>query len=376
VEAVQAGDFKRVPPEVIPLTERADFAAPRPPARNDDMEQEMVRTQVKGPAAGLYLAAFLFVLAGLVGFVVGISLAPFERGGDAVLAVLLGIGSLLVGPLLGAVVFHGARQMARLQGYEWAVLASIVTLLTLPSPGFIVGLLGLWALITLRRPSVRLAFARQAMAPAANFASSVPRRSGSLPFSCGIHGGVNKARGLLRLDSDAILMEYQISYLEMANSRTREARIPLADIESIALRHHWYGTRLIIIPARLQAFDNVPGLEGGELRLNIAGSDRATAEGFVARVQARLGIAPEARPLAGAPMAQHAPEDPVAERVPEPRRRGPLSTLVASRSSLLRLKCLQRLARRLHRRRSVPSTLPSHASWNRPASPMIAYAMN
>jgi ankyrin repeat protein len=323
---------------VIPVAERVDGPLLRTPPANDDMEQEMVRLQVKGPAAGLLLASVLFVLAGLVGFVAGISISVHEnRSEDAIIALLLGMGALVVGPLLGALVYYGARQMVRLQGYEWAILASILTILALPSPGFIVGFLGLWAFITLRRPTVRMAFARQALGRPIVNAPPPPTR-GSLSFSCHVHGGLNEAKGLLHLHDDALVMEYRILYLGMASGKTQEARIPLEAMQSVEARVRWYGTQFVIVPVRLRGFDHVPGMESGEVRLHVARADREKAEALAARVMARLnGNRPSAignRPEQGnarvAAFAEALPHEAAGAELEAPRRRGPVRRMFHS----------------------------------------------
>jgi hypothetical protein len=132
-----------------------------------DEAVELARTQVRGPAAGLVVAGLATLL---VSVGVGTICVAYGSAQSEVAAVL--IWSALLAFPIGGILVLGGVQMRSLRSYGLAVAAAAVAMMPL-TLGWFLGLpLGLWALLVLRRPEVREAFAAAALRP-------VP------PFSCG-----------------------------------------------------------------------------------------------------------------------------------------------------------------------------------------------
>jgi hypothetical protein len=111
---------------------------------------------IKRPALAL-LAAGIF---NWIGSVVVVCLLAFTRLGQTwpIAPTELGAACILI-LVLSSVIIVGALKMRRLESYPLAMAASVLAMIT--SPGSIIGLpIGLWALVTLRRPEVRAAFKR------------------------------------------------------------------------------------------------------------------------------------------------------------------------------------------------------------------------
>jgi tRNA A-37 threonylcarbamoyl transferase component Bud32 len=152
----------------------------------EELDQEMLRLQVKVPAVGLLLtAAAAVVFWAIMGFV----FAGAERqwwAGQEHYFTYSNTGSLIQGmrdtrhhlvtdlfaaslialALSGAVSFVvlGARSMMRLDRYEFAVFASIWVMIPWSGPGILVGLpFGIISLVLLNKPNIKSAFVRNAL---------------------------------------------------------------------------------------------------------------------------------------------------------------------------------------------------------------------
>jgi len=115
--------------------------------------------QVKGPAIGVLVTGILnwFVIPPLVLLVV-YRIAAYS--GQSVLSVSVPLGIPISALVLASLMIFGALKMKRLEGYGWAVASSILAIII--TPGNLIGLpLGIWALVVLSRPEVRVAFGQQ-----------------------------------------------------------------------------------------------------------------------------------------------------------------------------------------------------------------------
>jgi len=121
---------------------------------------------VNGPAIGLIVTAilgFLAQAAALVMNIVGASFGAMQSAQSEAWASLfsgtLGIVSSIVAMVIAGLILYGALKMKKLEGYGWAVTASILALVPCISPCCLVGLpIGIWALVVLAKPEVKSAF--------------------------------------------------------------------------------------------------------------------------------------------------------------------------------------------------------------------------
>jgi len=91
------------------------------------------------------------------------TLGANARNGQDLASLVLGCGMFiaasLVGLLMDVVLLIGARKMKRLDGYLFAVIASIIAMIPCISPCCFLGIpFGIWALLTLNDSSIKLAF--------------------------------------------------------------------------------------------------------------------------------------------------------------------------------------------------------------------------
>jgi len=120
---------------------------------------------VNGPSIGLMATAGIggaLQLLGLVLNVFNVGMGTVA-GRDAPFASILngGIGILsnIIGLIMSVVVFLGATKMRNLQSYSFAMAASIIAMIPCISPCCVPGLpLGIWALVVLLKPEVKIAF--------------------------------------------------------------------------------------------------------------------------------------------------------------------------------------------------------------------------
>ena len=129
-------------------------------AAGEDLKWDLAVHQLSGPANLLMVAAVIGFLICTVA--VSVFLIVFEgtlremaENGLPKLVV-----ALLVSLVGGGLVIVGAWQMKKLRAYEFAVISSVLALLPITTFGWPIGLVaGVWALLVLRKPEVRAAFA-------------------------------------------------------------------------------------------------------------------------------------------------------------------------------------------------------------------------
>ena len=109
---------------------------------------------VKRPAQALLATGIL----NWVGSVFVVALLAYTALGESWVlspSQLVAVGALIL--LSSTAIIFGALKMMKLQTYPLAIAASVLAMIT--TPGSLIGLpIGLWALVTLRRPEVRAAF--------------------------------------------------------------------------------------------------------------------------------------------------------------------------------------------------------------------------
>jgi hypothetical protein len=122
--------------------------------------------QVNGPAIGLMVTAilgFLIQLLALAVNVLGVSFGAMQSGQNEawmnMFSGTIGIVSGIVTIAIAGLILFGALKMKKLEGYGWAIAASILALVPCVSPCCLVGApVGIWALVVLAKPEVKSAF--------------------------------------------------------------------------------------------------------------------------------------------------------------------------------------------------------------------------
>jgi hypothetical protein len=122
--------------------------------------------KVNGPAIGLMVTAilgFLIQLLALAVNVLGVSFGAMQSGQNEawmnMFSGTIGIVSGIVTIAIAGLILYGALKMKKLEGYGWAITASILALVPCVSPCCLVGIpVGIWALVILAKPEVKSAF--------------------------------------------------------------------------------------------------------------------------------------------------------------------------------------------------------------------------
>ena len=108
----------------------------------------------------------------------------------------------------------------------------------------------------------------------------------NVPFTIpNLYGCLAECHGLLRGEGPALVLEFQVqdNIFGWLRGRPKTIRVPLADLESIALRKRWMsGADLVITAKSLTSVASVPGSRQGRIQVRIKKDDLAAAEQFVA----------------------------------------------------------------------------------------------
>jgi hypothetical protein len=112
----------------------------------------------------------------------------------------------------------------------------------------------------------------------------------SVPFRIrGVYRGIFRLEGIARLEPGVLVLEYQTRHvvLEFIKSPPKEARIPLSDIEQAVFRRRLLGGLLKLRAGRLDAFRQIPGARGGELKLRCRREYSEVAADLASRINLR-----------------------------------------------------------------------------------------
>ncbi|MCK7595257.1 hypothetical protein [Pseudomarimonas salicorniae] len=157
----------------------------------------------------------------------------------------------------------------------------------------------------------------------------------SVPFSCDAFGGFGEIQGILRLDADGLLLQYQTRDAVLGVLRTgmKTTLVPLDTLVAAQYRAGflWLSPRIEIRVSDLTAVADIPSTEGGRLRLKVAFSDRGDArklahmlggrlaEQRLDRLQGELDKMSVARSTGTSPYSSQAAPQPAASSASRPR---------------------------------------------------------
>lgn len=111
----------------------------------------------------------------------------------------------------------------------------------------------------------------------------------SLPFSIPMYVGLAKADGLLRLEGNTLVLEFEIQDrpLGLLKSELRELRIPIFEIEHLELANGWLRKpRLIVQTESMRVSRQIPGSEHGTFELTLEPAHKLAARHFISTVEA------------------------------------------------------------------------------------------
>jgi hypothetical protein len=111
-----------------------------------------------------------------------------------------------------------------------------------------------------------------------------------VPFTVEAFGGFAEAHGLMRLEGNALVLEFQLqdSILNVLRSDVREVRIPLEEIEAITFKRGWLRAKFTIKTYKVRTLKEVPGSDKGEVTLHIRHKDRQKAARLASDLELKL----------------------------------------------------------------------------------------
>lgn len=105
-----------------------------------------------------------------------------------------------------------------------------------------------------------------------------------------LYHGLAESEGLIISDKENLIFEFQTkdNIIGVIKSDVKIVKIPLKDINSIAIKKNIFYTKLIITFANLTSTKNLPGGAQRELTLNIEKKNRDECIHFVSQVNVLL----------------------------------------------------------------------------------------
>ena len=104
----------------------------------------------------------------------------------------------------------------------------------------------------------------------------------AIPFSCTDWSSMHEIKGLIRLEDDAIAIEYRVSYWGcIAKAKVHEVLVPLELITGSSFKEGWFADRLTIQASSLKAGETRGALDG-RARLQVDKANRAASREFAA----------------------------------------------------------------------------------------------
>lgn len=113
---------------------------------------------------------------------------------------------------------------------------------------------------------------------------------GTLSFKVLDNWELTETNGLINLEEDGLSIEYQSndSLLGLWQSKVKSMELPFADIASIKLDRKLWTADLVIQGKRMRAFKNLPGSQGGLLRVTVNRQSHNAAANLVQQVRGKI----------------------------------------------------------------------------------------
>lgn len=115
--------------------------------------------------------------------------------------------------------------------------------------------------------------------------------SSPVPFRVtDINLGFQEAEGLLRFESNRLVIEYRIKdALGLSiKSDIKEIHLELKDLRSLEIRDWWITLRLSLSVRSMRSIEELPNAQSGEITLKIARKHRNALRDFVSRTRYAL----------------------------------------------------------------------------------------
>lgn len=103
-------------------------------------------------------------------------------------------------------------------------------------------------------------------------------------------GGLANNSGLLRLEGDALVLEFETKdgVLEVLKSGVKRVAVPLTEVEACRWNRGWFGGKIELSVRSMNTLGGIAGAAQGRVTLDVARRDRDRAFGLVANVEMAL----------------------------------------------------------------------------------------
>ena len=105
------------------------------------------------------------------------------------------------------------------------------------------------------------------------------------PTPSDLVSGIFEIKGLLHHDDDALRLELHASGVLSQNRRVETYTLPLEAIREVKTHNYYLFGRLVLYPASLRAFADLPGASGDKLVLKVPHSELHLLDDFAYRIQ-------------------------------------------------------------------------------------------
>ncbi|MFQ5629406.1 MAG: hypothetical protein ACE5I1_11645 [bacterium] len=115
----------------------------------------------------------------------------------------------------------------------------------------------------------------------------------SVPFKVDEFEGFLETEGMLRIEEDALVMEFRKKegIFGVPVSGLKEIRIPISELNAVTFKKKMVGSKLIVKGHKMSTFADLPGSQHAEVVLSIARKDRETAEDLQANLAVMISEA-------------------------------------------------------------------------------------
>ncbi len=97
----------------------------------------------------------------------------------------------------------------------------------------------------------------------------------SVPFSTGdVHGGFSEGRGTICMEGDEVVIELQVSFLNLIKRAPRTYRFDMTDLEEIRHKRGWLADKVTLRTRPMERVTEIPGSDDGELCLKVKRAHR------------------------------------------------------------------------------------------------------
>jgi hypothetical protein len=113
----------------------------------------------------------------------------------------------------------------------------------------------------------------------------------SVPFKMDAYEGLAETEGVVHLEPDALVLEFQTrdGIFGVVKTDVKEIRISIEDLVSVEVRKHVFSTKLKICTRSMKALADCPGNRAGEAELGIKRKHREAAEELAMDASIRIG---------------------------------------------------------------------------------------